>query len=97
MSVKGDARTLAAEMLAVKTVMAHVLGRIDQLDPVLAEAVRAGFEDAANQIRKTAAKSRTKVTSEQAIKALAIILALRAATFSKMDNPARSSVANDNK
>jgi hypothetical protein len=40
MSVKGDARTLAAEMLAVKTVMAHVLGRIDQLDPVLAEAVR---------------------------------------------------------
>jgi hypothetical protein len=37
------------------------------------------------------------VTSEQAIKALAIILALRAATFSKMDNPARSSVANDNK
>jgi hypothetical protein len=96
MSVKGDTRALAAEMLAVKTVMAHVLGRIDQLDPVLAEAVRAGFEDAANQIRKTAAKSRTKVTSEQAIKTLALIEALRAATFRKMGNPARSSVANDN-
>jgi hypothetical protein len=95
MSVKGDARTLAAEMLAVKTVIAHVLGRIDQLDPVLAEAVRAGFEDAANQIRKTRAKSRTN--SEQAIKALAIIEALRAATFSKMDDRDRSSVANDNK
>jgi hypothetical protein len=97
MSVKGDTRALAAEMLAVKTVMAHVLGRIDQLDPVLAEAVRAGFEDAANQIRKTAAKSHTKVTSEQAIKALAIIEDLRAATFSKMGNRDRSSVANDNK
>jgi hypothetical protein len=95
MSVKGDARTLAAEMLAVKTVIAHVLGRIDQLDPVLAEAVRAGFEDAANQIRKTGAKSRT--TSEQAIKAIAIIEALGAATFSKIGDRDRSSVANDNK
>jgi hypothetical protein len=28
MSVKGDTRALAAEMLAVKTVMAHVLARI---------------------------------------------------------------------
>jgi|ERR1700729_4183343 galactokinase len=97
MSVERDARTLAAEMLAIKTVMAHVLGRIDQLDPVLAEAVQAGFEDAADQIRKTAAKSRTKVTSEQAIRALAVVEALRAATFRKMGDRIRPSVANDNK
>jgi hypothetical protein len=97
MSAERDARTLAAEMLAVKTVIAHVLGRIDQLDPVLAEAIQGGFEDAANQIRKTAAKSRTKVTSEQAIKALAVVEALRAATFNKMGNRIRASVANDNK
>jgi hypothetical protein len=97
MSVERDARTLAAEMLAIKTVMAHVLGRIDQLDPVLAEAVQAGFEDAADQIRKRAAKSRTKVTSEQAIRALAVVEALRAATFRKMGDRIRPSVANDNK
>lgn len=97
MSVERDDRTLAAEMLAIKTVMAHVLGRIDQLDPVLAEAVQAGFEDAADQIRKRAAKSRTKVTSEQAIRALAVVEALRAATFRKMGDRIRPSVANDNK
>jgi hypothetical protein len=94
MSVERDARTLAAEMLAVKTVMAHVLGRIDQLDPVLAEAIQGGFKDAADQIRKTAAESRTNVTSEQAVKALAVVEALRAATFNKMGNRIRPSVAN---
>ena len=39
-------------MLAVKAVMVHVLGRINQLDPVLAEAIQSGFEDANDKIRK---------------------------------------------
>jgi hypothetical protein len=46
MNVERDDGTLAAEMLAVKTVIVHVLGRINQLDPVLAEAIQGGFEDA---------------------------------------------------
>jgi hypothetical protein len=88
-------RTLAAEILAVKTVMAHVLGRISQLDPVMAEAIQGGFEDAENEIRKTMVKSRQRVTPGQCIKALAIIEALRATTFSVTENRIRSSVAND--
>jgi hypothetical protein len=85
-----DDRTLAAEMLAVKTVMAHVLGRLKQLDPVLADAIQGGFADAADDIRKTGGNSRKSVT-----KALAVVEALRGA--SKTDNRTRPSVANDNK
>jgi hypothetical protein len=64
MSVERE-RTVAAEMLAVKLVMAHVLGRINQLDPVLAEAIQAE-----GKIRKTMAKSRQ-------IKASKLSLSLR--------------------
>ena len=95
MSVERE-RTLAAEMLAVKSVMAHVLGRINQLDPVLAEAIQGGFEDAEGKIRKTMAKSRQRVTSDQGVKALAVIEVLRATTFRRAENRSRSSVANDN-
>jgi hypothetical protein len=96
MSVERE-RTLAAEMLAVKSVMAHVLGRINQLDPVLAEAIQGGFEDAEGKIRKTMAKSRQRVTPDQCVKALAVIEALRATTFCRAENRSRSSVANDNR
>src|SRR3979409_1853172 len=96
MNVERDDGTLAAEMLAVKTVIVHVLGRINQLDPVLAEAIQGGFEDAKEKIRKTTAKSHKKVTSDQTVKVLAVVEALRAGVFSKTNNRIRSSVANDN-
>jgi hypothetical protein len=83
-------------MLAVKTVMVHVLGRISQLDPVMAEAIQGGFEDAENAIRKTMVKSRQRVTPGQGIKALTAIEALRTTTLSKTESRIRSSVANDN-
>ena len=92
-SLESDPRTLAADVLAVRMVMAHVLGRICQLDPILAEAIQGGLDDAVDQIRKAATKSRKRLTSLQAVEALAAVETLRAA----MSNPARPSVANDNK
>jgi hypothetical protein len=89
--------TLAADMLAVRMVWAHVLARIYRLDPILAEAIQHGFEDAVDKIRKTATKSRTKVTSHQLVEALAAVEALRAVLSNKSDNRGHPSVANDNK
>jgi hypothetical protein len=80
-------------VLAVRMVMAHVVGRIFQLDSILAEAIQGGFEDAAAEIRKTATKSPKRVTSHQTVEALAAIETLRAA----MSNHARLSVSNDDK
>ena len=88
-------RTLAADMLAVRMVLAHVLGRIYQLDPILAEAIQDGFEDAVNKIRKTATKSRTRVTSHQVVEALAAVESLRAVLSNRSDNRGHPSVAND--
>jgi HEAT repeat protein len=96
-SLESDARTLAADVLAVRMVVAHVLGRIYQLDPILAEAIQGGFEDAVDQVRKTATKSRKRLTSHQAVEALAAVETLRAAMSNMSDNRARPSVANDNK
>jgi hypothetical protein len=96
-SLESDGRTLAAHVLAVRMVMAHVLGRISELDPILAEAIQDGFEDAVDQIRKTAAKSRERSTSHQAAEAIAAVETLRAAMSNTSDNRAEPSVANDNK
>jgi hypothetical protein len=95
MRVGSDDQILAAEMLAVKTVMAHVLGRINELDPILAQAIQSGFEDAVDSIRKAAARSRKRVAADQAAKAIAVVEAIRVA--SKTDSRIRTSVANDNK
>jgi hypothetical protein len=75
----------------------HPLGRIYQLDPILAEAIQGGFEDAVDKIRKTATKSRTRVTSHQVVEALAAVEALRAVLSNRSDNRRHPSVANDNK
>jgi hypothetical protein len=92
-----ELRTLAADMLAVRMVLAHVLGRIYQLDPILAEAVQDGFEDAVDKIRKTATKSRTRMTSHQVVEALAAVEALRAVLSNRSENCGHPSVASDNK
>jgi hypothetical protein len=84
-------------MLAVRMVLAHVLGRIYQLDPILAEAIQTGFEDAVDKIRKTATKSRTRLTLDQVAEALAAVEALRAVLSIRSDNRGHPSVANDNK
>jgi hypothetical protein len=83
-------------MLAVRMVLGHMLGRIYQLDPILAEAIQDGFEDAVVKIRKTASKSRTRVTSHQVVEALAAVEALRAVLPNRSDNRGHPSVANDN-
>jgi hypothetical protein len=96
-SLESEPRTLAADVLAVRMVLAHVLGRIYQLDPILAEAIQNGFEDAVDKIRKTVAKSRTRMTSHQVVEALAAVEALRAVLSNRSDNRGHPSVANDNK
>jgi hypothetical protein len=90
-------RTLAADMLAVRMVLAHVLSRIHQLDPILAEAIQGGFEDAVDKIRKTATKPSTRVTSHQVVEALAAVEALRAVLSNRSNNYRHPPVANDNK
>jgi hypothetical protein len=96
-SLESESRNLAADVLAVRMVLAHVLGRIYQLDPILAEAIQGGFEDAEGIIQKAVATSHKRASSDQAVKALTVVDALRAAIVAKTDIRFREPVANDNK
>jgi len=87
MSVEKEGRTLGAEVLAVKTVMANILARIARLDPMLADAIRGGFGDASDKIRKMVSRSGKRESSDQAIKALAVVETLRASIIPKTDKP----------
>jgi hypothetical protein len=90
MSIQTDDRAIAAELLAVKTVMAHVLGRINQLDPVLADAIQGGFGDAAAHINKMVTHSGKGATAERAARAIAVVETLRAAMLETAKPYARS-------
>jgi hypothetical protein len=88
-----DSRTLAADVLAVRIVMAHVLDRICQFDPILAEAIQGGFEDAVDHIRKTAVKSPKRLTSQQIVATVAAVETPRATMTNMSDKPPQPSVA----
>jgi len=87
MSAEREDRTLEAEVLAVKTVMASILARINRLDPMLADAIRGGLGDASDKIRKTVSRSGKRGDSNQAIEALAVVEALHASIIPKTDEP----------
>jgi hypothetical protein len=92
-----NAETLAAEVLAVKTVIGQVLGRVHQLDPVLAEAIQGGFEDAANEVRTMATIARKGTGANKLVRAIAAIESLQRAMLNRSHNRIPPTVANDNR
>jgi hypothetical protein len=91
--------TVAADVFALKTVIAQVLGRIHQLDPILAEAIEGGFEDAASVMRALGASARNGTDGNKVVRAIATIEALEAAALerSQVSDRVRPEVANDNR
>jgi hypothetical protein len=81
---------MALELLAIKAVIAQVLGRIHQLDPVLAEAIEGGFEDAISEVRSLGTEARKGTSVNKVLKAIATIESLQAAA---LDRRVRPSVA----
>jgi hypothetical protein len=74
-----NAKALTADVVAIKAVIGHVLGRIHQLDPILADAIEAGFEDAAGEIRALGIRARKGTGANQVVRAIATIELLHAA------------------
>jgi hypothetical protein len=88
---------LTADVVAIKAVIGHVLGRIHQLDPILAEAIEGGFEDAAGEIRALGIRARSE-GANQVVRAIATIELLHAAMFDRRQSWIRvhPGGANDN-
>jgi hypothetical protein len=82
MNYDADISILTAETLAIQMVLSHVFDAICKIDPRLAEAVRTGFDNAANEVENTAIMF-GKTASTDIVKALAVVESLRAATFER--------------
>ena len=56
--LEGEVRRLAAESLAVRTILAHLLARLSaSADPEVAAAIRHGLEDSERALRVGAAEA----------------------------------------
>ncbi len=72
--LEDEVRRLAAESLAVRTILAHLLARLSAVaDPEIAAAIRRGLEDSERALRERAAEAGDKAT------ALAVVEAVKAA------------------
>jgi hypothetical protein len=78
-----NAEALTADIVAIKTVIAQVLGRIHQLDPILAEAIEGGFEGAASEIRALGTRIRKGTGANQVVRAMSTIESLQAAALDR--------------
>src|SRR5262249_11951350 len=89
-----NAEALTADIAAIQAVIAQVLGRIHELDPILGEAIEGGFKDAASEIRVLGARARKGTGANQFVRAIATIESLQAAALDR--SRLRPRATNDN-
>jgi hypothetical protein len=88
--MEDETKTVRAETLEIQAVLTNVLFQLKRLDPVLAEAIARGFDDAADQIESYATPGGRAVPLEPVVRALAIIEDLRTASLGRNDNQHRT-------
>lgn len=81
--MKNGSTNLWAETLAIQAIMTNVLFELKKLDPVLAEAIAQGFDNAASQIENSTIDTGKRASSEPLVKAVSIIEDLRTATLGR--------------
>jgi hypothetical protein len=85
-----EVASLAAETLALQAVISNVLHRIRLTNPTLADAVRRGFDDAADQIEAIAIQAGSASRPDHLVKSLQIVEQLRKMTLGKAEQPKRN-------
>jgi hypothetical protein len=78
-----EIHALAAETLAIQTILAHVFDQIIRLDARFGPAIKQGFDNAASDVEDLAIRLE-KAASPHALR---IVENLRAATLGKPDKP----------
>ena len=81
--MKHDLTTLRAETFAIQAILTNVLFELKKLDPIMAEAIARGFDNAANQIENVTIGTGQRASSEPLAKALSLIEDLRTATLGR--------------
>ena len=78
---------LHAETLALQAILTNVFYELKSLDPVFADAIARGFDNAASQIENLPIQAGKTVPAEHLVKALGIIEDLRTASLGRHDKP----------
>jgi hypothetical protein len=82
-----EMRSLAAETLGLKVVVARVLYRITKTDPQLAEAISLGFAEAASLVENRVIKLGKPTPTDYIAEALRVVEELRSATIGDRTQP----------
>ena len=86
-SHKTEIEMLAAETLALQSILAHVLAEVAKVDIRIAAAIRKGFDDAESDAEDTAIQVGKSASPNHTVEALGIIEYMRTATFGDQDKP----------
>lgn len=82
-----EIQQLAAETLAIQTILAHVLDELIRDNPGLRDSVRKGFDHAASDLEQIGVQRSKGSMPPHVIKALSIIEDLRTATLGNPGKP----------
>jgi hypothetical protein len=82
-----EMRSLAAETLALKVVVARVLYRITKTDPQLDEAISLGFAEAASLVENRVIKLGEPTPTDYIVEALRVVEELPSTTIGDRTQP----------
>lgn len=82
-----EINSLSAETLALQAILANVLRKVGALNPALAAAIRAGFDDAASFLEDQAIRAGKTASPEHLVKAVRVAEELRAVAVRDHDKP----------
>jgi hypothetical protein len=87
MNYDAEINSLSAETLAIQAILANVLREIGKADPMLRDAIKLGFDDAASMVENIALRLGKAASPDQSVKAIRIVEELRTATLGNPDKP----------
>jgi hypothetical protein len=87
MDAEMEIQSLHAETMALSFMISHILRRISASDSSLAQAISAGFDDAANGVENLALRAGKAASPHHLVKAIRIIEELRTATLGNEKKP----------
>ena len=79
--------SLAAETLAVQTILASVLFHLGRTDAKVQLAIQRGLDDAANHVEDIAIRIGKAASPAQIVKAIGVVEEIRAASLSDKAQP----------
>jgi hypothetical protein len=89
MDYEKEILALNAEKMAIQNILVNVLYRLGRLNPAFGEAIKHGFDDAANMVEQIAIAHGQAARPEHLVRALKIVEELRPIALGRPAAPKR--------